>query len=184
MGKSMKGHQPQASKTTSWVTPRAILNALGEFDLDPCTPDEMPWDTAAKRYTVADDGLAMPWFGRVWLNPPFDKANRWNFLKRMAEHGNGIALVAASTEVKWFKQWVWGYATSILFLSERPYFHHPDGTRGTANSGCSICLVAYGHRNSRSLASSGLGFHLPIRAVLEDCPRCDGIGCNACRVVQ
>ena len=105
--KSMKGHQPQASKNVSWVTPKWILDALGEFDLDPCTPDEMPWETALRRYTKFDDGLIQPWEGRVWLNPPFDKRGRWSFLKRMVEHGNGIALVSASTETEWFKEWVW-----------------------------------------------------------------------------
>lgn len=160
--KSMKGHQPQSSKNVDWVTPRWILEPLGKFDLDPCTPHQMPWDTAEKRLTRSHDGLACNWFGRVWLNPPFDKRSRWNFLKRMAEHGNGIALIAASTEVKWFKEWVWGYATSILFLSERPYFHHPDGTKGKSNSGCSICLAGYGPRNDIALHDSGLGMYLSL----------------------
>lgn len=156
-GLSMRGHQPQASKSVSWVTPRWILDPLGEFDLDPCTPDEMPWSTAKVRYTKGQDGLQQPWHGRVWLNPPFDKHNRRAFLKRMAEHGNGIALVAASTEVKWFKEWIWKHATSILFLSERPYFHYPDGRRGEANSGCSICLAGFGLVNDLALKHSGLG---------------------------
>jgi hypothetical protein len=162
----MRGHQPQASKNVSWVTPRWILEPLGEFDLDPCTPHEMPWKTAKIRYTVEDDGLAQPWHGRVWLNPPFDKKNRWNFLRRMAEHGNGIALVAASTEVNWFKQWIWGYATSVLFLTERPYFHYPDGTRGPSNSGCSICLAGYGFQNDMALRHSKLGMYLPLPSPL------------------
>lgn len=160
--KSMRGHQPQASRNVSWVTPRWILEPLGEFDLDPCTPDEMPWDTARVRYTEWLDGLKQPWFGRVWLNPPFDKHHRSRFLQRMAEHGNGIALVAASTEVGWFKEWIWGHATSILFLRERPYFHLPSGERGSANSGCSICLAGFGETNDRALQASGLGMYLPI----------------------
>lgn len=160
--KSMKGHQPQSSKNVSWVTPRWILEPLGEFDLDPCTPDEMPWTTAKARYTKQDDGLIQPWNGRIWLNPPFDKQSRWDFLKRMAEHGDGIALISASTETKWFKQWVWGYATSILFLAERPYFHYPDGNPGAANSGCSICLAGYGVRNDIALRDSGLGMYFSL----------------------
>lgn len=44
-----------------WLTPPEILRALGEFDLDPCAPVVRPWETAARHYTVADDGLALPW---------------------------------------------------------------------------------------------------------------------------
>lgn len=53
-----------------WLTPPEILRALGEFDLDPCAPVVRPWETAARHYTVQDDGLALPWEGRVWCNPP------------------------------------------------------------------------------------------------------------------
>ena len=29
-----------------WLTPPYVLDALGEFDLDPCSPVVRPWDTA------------------------------------------------------------------------------------------------------------------------------------------
>ncbi len=29
-----------------WYTPKWILDTLGEFDLDPCSPEERPFDTA------------------------------------------------------------------------------------------------------------------------------------------
>ena len=162
-GKSMKGHQPQNSKSVDWLTPRWILDPLGHFDLDPCTPESMPWSTARARYTLRHDGLKSAWWGRVWLNPPFDEASRNGFLKRMAGHGNGIALVPASTETVWFKNWIWPYASSILFLDRRPYFHKPDGTRGKTNSGCSICLVGYGALNDSALAGAGIWRFIPMR---------------------
>lgn len=164
--RSMKSHQPQASTNVDWVTPRWILEPLGSFDLDPCTPHQMPWDTAAMRYTRSHDGLLSRWFGRVWLNPPFDKKSRGLFLEKMAMHGNGIVLVPASTEAKWF-DWIWGYADSVLFLHKRPYFHYPDGRRAAANSGCSICLASYGCRNVEALQKSGLGVNLRIPKAAE-----------------
>lgn len=52
---------------------------------------------AARHYTVADDGLALPWHGRVWCNPPFGReAVKWP--RRMRDHGNGIALVAYGSD--------------------------------------------------------------------------------------
>ena len=39
-------------KKDEWLTPPGILNRLGEFDLDPCTPIDRPWDTAKLHYNV------------------------------------------------------------------------------------------------------------------------------------
>jgi hypothetical protein len=76
------------SATDVWLTPPYILDALGPFDLDPCSPVGRPWDTAAKHYTIEDDGLAQEWAGRVWLNPPYGpKMGLW--LDRLAKHSGG-----------------------------------------------------------------------------------------------
>lgn len=86
---SLSGHQSAAMKSDTWLTPPQWIKALGPFDLDPCCPPVMPWPTAAKMLTEAQDGLATPWEGRVWLNPPFgQQAALW--LAKMAQHGNGI----------------------------------------------------------------------------------------------
>lgn len=86
---SLTSHQrPHHGATTEWLTPPAIIAALGPFDLDPCAPVERPWPTAAKHYTIADDGLSQDWHGLVWLNPPFGPdAATW--LARLADHGTG-----------------------------------------------------------------------------------------------
>lgn len=149
-----------------WLTPPHIIDALGPFDLDPCAaPEPRPWPTAARHITLPDDGLAADW-GRsfVWCNPPFGPdAGRW--LDRMADHRHGIALVPARTETRWFVRAIWNRATAILFLHGRPHFHHADGTRGYANSGAPICLVAYGPAAAGRLASCGLpGSLVPVPA--------------------
>ena len=140
-----------------WLTPPEILRALGAFDLDPCAPVVRPWETAARHYTVADDGLALPWAGRVWCNPPFGReAVKW--LRRMRDHGNGVALIPARTETAMFYETVWGAADGVLFLKGRPHFHYVDGRRADFNSGAPIALVAYGEANLEALRQSGLGF--------------------------
>ncbi|WP_223160903.1 phage N-6-adenine-methyltransferase [Salinicola aestuarinus] len=84
-----------------WLTPPSILEALGSFDLDPCSPVERPWDTASEHLTLHDDGLSAAWRGRVWLNPPYGReTGLW--LEKLAEHGDGIALVFARTETEMF----------------------------------------------------------------------------------
>lgn len=153
---SMSGHQtPVRGATDNWLTPPSIVEALGPFDLDPCAAQIQPWRTAATQFTVDDDGLSQVWQGFVWMNPPFGpEVEKW--MKRLAEHNNGIALVAARTETRWFVETVWKYADAILFLHGRPHFHHSDGTRASANSGVPICLVGYGITAMERLMNSGL----------------------------
>ena len=153
----MKSHQNSIGNTNEWLTPLWILSALGKFDLDPCSPEERPWDTASKHLTIKDDGLTADWNGRVWCNPPFDRRVRHLWMRRMANHGNGILLVPAACETKAFQDHVWGRSDGILFLNRRPHFHDIAGRRSKANSGCTIALVAYGGRNLSVLKESNLG---------------------------
>ena len=37
----------------TWLTPKHIIDALGDFDTDPCCPDNMPWGTADIMLTKA-----------------------------------------------------------------------------------------------------------------------------------
>lgn len=121
-------HESRRITTDVWLTPRHILDALGDFDLDPCSaPDPMLWPTARHHITLPDDGLLHVWEGRVWLNPPYGKhIGVW--MERMALHGRGTALVFARTETALFRQHVWEAATALLFLHRRVGFHHPDGS--------------------------------------------------------
>lgn len=164
---SLSSHQrPNRGASDVWLTPPEIIAAVGPFDLDPCAaPDPKPWPTAARQITLPEDGLTEPWAGFVWCNPPFGPdAAAW--LAKMAEHRNGIALVPARTETRWFVAHIWNAADAVLFLHGRPHFHHADGTRGKANSGAPICLVAYGQAAVERLASCDLaGSLVPLAAL-------------------
>lgn len=159
----MGGHHSASSLKVEWLTPPAIIDALGKFDLDPCAPsdDRRPWDTASAHYCLEQNGLRQPWRGRVWLNPPYGRETG-DWLERLAAHGNGIALIFARTETEMFFRQVWEKADAVLFLRGRLHFHHVDGTRAAANAGAPSCLVAYGSRNVSSLRFSGLKGHLVV----------------------
>jgi hypothetical protein len=136
-------HQSHIMGTDEWLTPPHILEALGKFDLDPCAPINRPWDTAYHHYTILDDGLEHQWTGRVWCNPPYGpKTKLW--LSRLADHGQGIALVFARTETRMFFSEVWPKASGILFIEGRLHFHHLDGSKAKANSGGPSALISYG----------------------------------------
>jgi hypothetical protein len=153
---SLSGHQSARMKNDEWLTPPSIIASLGQFDLDPCAPIDRPWGTAARHFDINDNGLSQQWHGRVWMNPPFGKeAIKW--MRKLANHGNGIALIPARTETAMFYETVWGKADGILFIKGRPHFHYVDGKRAAFNSGAPICLVAYGSDNVVALIESGLG---------------------------
>jgi hypothetical protein len=113
-----------------------------------------PWPTADRHYTVKDNGLALPWSGRVWLNPPYG-ADAETWLRKLADHGDGIALIFARTETKPWFDLVWGRASAMLFLRKRVRFCDTKGRPGTQPCAPSV-LVAYGGGNAACLASCGL----------------------------
>lgn len=171
---SIGSHQRTIGRSQVHITPRHIVDALGLFDLDPCAADPRPWDCASANYTESMDGLALPWRGRVWLNPPFDRRTVGAWVERMAAHRNGIALLHARTETAWFLP-IWRDACALLFLADRLVFCKQDGTPQTisnpaskyfgkaANSGAPVVLAAFSASDVRSLSSSGISGALVTR---------------------
>ena len=138
-----------------WYTPSEIIRSLGEFDLDPASSeDAFRLNQSAKRiYTAQDNGLLQSWNGRIWLNPPYSNPLLQNFLKKMAEHNKGIALIFSKIEAKWFHDIVFEYATAVKFLYNRVQFFKPDGTKGMQPRNGSM-LVAYGREDAEILSKN------------------------------
>ena len=156
------GNESTVAGTEVWLTPPYVIESLGQFDLDPCASIDRPWDTASHHYTIEDDGLIQPWFGRVWCNPPYGP-KLGPFLQKMAEHNNGIALVFARTETRAFFDFVWNEATAIFFIKGRLKFHKPDGSLG-GTAGSPSVLIAYGEEQAEILKNCKLqGKYLRIK---------------------
>lgn len=169
MHKSIGGHQSAAAGSTIWLTPPYIIDALGgwdSFDLDPCAaPAPMPWPTARHMNTEdMADGLSIDWFGRAWGNFPYTSSGLGDWLRKMADHDNGVALLFARTETDTFQRYVWERASGLLFLEGRLHFHYPDGTRAKFNGGAPSVLCAYGQEELDQLAAANLpGAFVPLR---------------------
>ena len=136
-----------------WITPRWVLARLGPFDLDPCACMSQPWPTARRMYCVS--GLDRPWEGRIWLNPPYG-SGMGEWLSRLADHGDGIALVFARVDSQAWHDYVWSRADGLLFTRGRIRFCRPDGTEGLGGPSAATVLVAYGSRNLSALEESGI----------------------------
>lgn len=153
----MGSHQSHKMIKDEWITPKNIIDAfgVGYFDLDPCAAVNQPWSCARKAYTIEQNGLAYPWWGNVWLNPPYGN-HTGTWLSRLAEHGNGIALIFARTETADWFNYIWSQASAILFLEGRLYFCHVDGIEAEHNAGAPSALIAYGKNNAQALLNCGL----------------------------
>jgi hypothetical protein len=159
-------HQRTIGKSQVHLTPRWILDPLGEFFFDPCASSPRPWNIGSEvNYTEADDGLSKLWpkGKRGYLNPPFHRYKIANWLRRMGEHGRGIALVHARTETDWFRI-IKESATALFFLDRRVVFLDALGQQQkitsptskyfgkVANSGAPVMLAAYGFDDADLLA--------------------------------
>ncbi|KKL97004.1 hypothetical protein LCGC14_1838870, partial [marine sediment metagenome] len=125
----------------------------------PCASSNQPWRTANTQYTENGLGCEWPHLSRVWLNPPYGlQAAKW--LKRLAEHGNGIALIFARTETAMFHDHVWSHADGLLFIRGRLTFYNSAGIRAQKNAGGPSVLVAYGSVNVKALRVSQIAGHI------------------------
>ena len=137
-----------------WLTPPYVIEALGSFDLDPCSPIKRPWPTAKEHYTILYNGISKNWSGRVWCNHPYGKeAGQW--LLKCADHKNAVALIFARTETKAFFKGVWEKADAVFFIKGRLKFYHVNGVQGQS-AGAPSVLIAYGHNNVEALSKISL----------------------------
>src|SRR5260221_7395603 len=66
-------------KSNEWFTPSRYIEAarlvMGSIDLDPASCSEANQTVKAKRYySIDDNGLEQPWYGNIWLNPPYGRS--------------------------------------------------------------------------------------------------------------
>lgn len=82
----------------------------------------------------------------VYESPPYSRPLIEQFVRKMAEHGNGIALLFNRCDNAMFHDIIFPTATAMKFLRKRIRFYRPDGTRGDS-PGCGSVLVAWGEDN-------------------------------------
>lgn len=145
-----------ALHSDAWYTPEWIFEGLGiVFDLDVAAPAEaLPWIPARQRYTVADDGLALPWDGLVWCNPPYSDPAPW--CRKWADHTPGGCLLIRADLSTSGPARAFEAATSIYVAPKRIQFVNGHGA-GTGAVNFSSVLLGRG-----DVADAGL-LHLADR---------------------
>ena len=132
-----------SSATDNWATPQDFfdkLHAVFNFQTDVCASSENA--KCAKFYDRAANGLVQEWKGSCGMNPPYGKHTPL-WIEKMHNHRNGIALVFARTDCKWFHDYV-AKADAILFLKGRVRFVDGFGVSGGSGAGSGSMLVAWG----------------------------------------
>ncbi len=149
-------HEKPVGASVEWYTPRSLFDALGvRFDLDPAAAAgaPVPADTT---YNKAYDGLAHPWFGHVWLNPPYGPA-AIPFIDRMIAHGDGLLLLPSRTETAAYQRCLAAASPgAVCFLRERLWFVRDDGVTGRSSFGST--LFAFGEWAAWVLIDADLGY--------------------------
>jgi len=86
----------------------ALDDDIGPFTLDAASSHRNALCT--RHYTAEEDGLAQPWTGRVWLNPPYGRGiDRWMEKARDSARTTAklvAVLVPARTSSRWWHEFV------------------------------------------------------------------------------
>lgn len=136
-----------ADTSDDWYTPGWLFEAAGvTFDLDVAAPVDPTRRTcpALKYLTPLEDGLAQPWHGLVWMNPPYSRCGPW--VDRWSKHPEGLALLPAARSA-WLGVLVG--STDALTFVECDFLRNG----GPATPGkLALILAARGERSIEALA--------------------------------
>jgi len=111
-----------STQTSEWYTRPKYIEAartvMDSIDLDPASSAAANEIVKATRYySKEEDGLLQPWFGNVWLNPPYGRSAKQQgkhqstiglFIKKLIESYDAgditqaIALVTTEINAKWY----------------------------------------------------------------------------------
>jgi phage N-6-adenine-methyltransferase len=140
--KAVHHHRTTGTGNNEWYTPAKYVEAaravLGTINLDPASSEIANRTVRAERfYTTEDDGLAQPWHGNVWMNPPYAQPLIAHFMAKLvdeAEKGTirqAIALTHNHTDTAWFQSTA-PAADAVCFTRGRIAFLNPDSSIGAS----------------------------------------------------
>jgi phage N-6-adenine-methyltransferase len=135
-----KKHKSKSKNSSDeYATPRWVVKKINKgtngVDLDPCSgAEKIP--IADERYTIEDDGLANPWFGTVYCNPPYSGPDKW-VDKGISESSKDdveliIFLVKGDSSTNWWHD-LYEHASFVCFIDQRLSFGEGNSSASFAN---------------------------------------------------
>lgn len=139
----------------------AARKVMGGIDLDPASCEKANRVIRATSfYTEEQNGLMQPWFGRVWLNPPYGRckgskdgkaiSHQQAFAEKLQrEYSAGtieqaILLSLGNPNSTWFQPLLSFYT---CFFHGHLHFYRPDGSEG--DFGFPLAFVYLGPNEAR-----------------------------------
>ena len=130
-------HVSNNSGEFEWYTPIDYIEAakltMGTIDLDPASCDAANETIKAKTYyTEEQDGLIQPWFGNVWLNPPYSQPLVSQFCDLLVDNylkdniKQACVLVNNATETKFYQNML-NHCSAVCFIKGRVKFVDKNG---------------------------------------------------------
>ena len=133
-----EGLHRESSPSEEWYTPPEFIEmarlVLGVIDLDVASNDiAQKWVKAVRYYTKADDGLKLPWLGRVWCNPPYGQWTRLFMQRALTLYALGdfseCIFLVNRTGAAWYMDMIEQFH-AICQVRRRISFWGPDGKPG------------------------------------------------------
>lgn len=153
------------SLSQEWCTPPKYVDVINRFfnghvDLDPCSNENSIVNANVKFMLPYKDGLKEEWnYKNIFVNPPYgsDKIRKttikdW-FRKAWESYtkydSEILMLVPVATNTSHWKEYVFGKANGICFLSDTRLKFMINGN--TNNKGCPMacCMIYYGEYVSK-----------------------------------
>lgn len=172
--------------SNEWYTKAAYIEAartvMGEIDLDPASCEQANHVVkATKYYSIKDNGLLQPWYGRVFCNPPYGRArgskdgkstsHQQAFAEKLQlEYALGsveqaILLSLGNPNSVWFQPF---FDFTLCFYRGHLDFYRPDGTEG--DFGFPLAFVYLGP-NEAKFTEVFSRFGRIVRAIDAPAPR-------------
>lgn len=153
-------HVQHNSGNNEWYTPIHFIEAarktMGSINTDPASCAVAQLNVKADVfYTEDTNGLDKPWFGNVWMNPPYSGKLIKLFIQKLAEElasGNTIqaaVLVNNATETQWADSLL-RECDAVCFLTKRIKFLDETGKpKNTPLQGQTVVYFGYNLTNFR-----------------------------------
>jgi phage N-6-adenine-methyltransferase len=144
--------------SNQWYTPAHIVEAGrsalgGSIDLDPasCREANEAYIRATKYYTKQDDGLTQPWFGRIWLNPPYGVGFMPQFVDKAIETLRSpdfkamVVLTNNYGDTRWWRK-LYDAAQAVCIVQGRLKFWRPGNAMKPQTNKWGQSLFYFGER--------------------------------------